>query len=465
MKRWVKKVHFIGIGGIGMSGIAEVLLNQGFEVTGSDLKDSPVIERLREIGGKVVIGHGADNLGDADVAVMSSAVRQDNPEVAAARYRGIPVIPRAEMLGELMRMKWGIAVAGSHGKTTATSMIATVLSKAGFDPTAVIGGRLNMFGSNAKLGQGEWMVAEADESDGSFLHLSPAMVIVTNIDQEHMDHYKSMDSLCSTFSEFMNGAPFYGLVIAGIDDHRVRALLPGIKRRVVTYGLAGDADIRAVDVTCPGRGCRFVTIRQGRRLGEVYLDIPGVHNAVNALAALAVAFELGVDFPAAAGALHGFSGISRRFELKGEAAGVMVVDDYAHHPTEVKAVLAAARDYMEVARNGRLLAAFQPHRYTRTQNLWDQFADSFHLPDYLVMTEIYPASEEPIAGITGEALFREVSKRRGQQGRETEFAGSVSGAAQKLAEKARAGDLVMTLGAGTIWKAGEELVTVLEEGK
>ena len=297
MKRWVKKVHFVGIGGIGMSGIAEVLLNLGFEVSGSDIGEGPTVARLRELGGEIFIGHAAENLDDADVVVTSSAVGPENPEVVAARYEGVPVIPRAAMLAELMRMKWGIAVAGSHGKTTTTSMVASVLSQAGLDPTAVIGGKLNIFGgSNAKLGQGEWMVAEADESDGSFLHLAPTVVVVTNIDREHMDHYRDMDDLYETFLRFMNSVPFYGLVVCCVDDPALRALIPKIERRVVTYGVSGDADIRAVRLSCQGLGCGFTAVHQGRTLGEVRLGLPGMHNAINALAALAVAFELDVPF-------------------------------------------------------------------------------------------------------------------------------------------------------------------------
>lgn len=466
MKRWVKKVHFVGIGGIGMSGIAEVLLNLGFKVTGSDLKKSPVTERLEGLGGRVVIGHDGSNVEGADVVVTSSAVRADNPEVVAARYQGIPVIPRAEMLSELMRMKWGVAVAGSHGKTTTTSMVATVLSRAGFDPTAVIGGKLNIYGSNARLGEGEWIVAEADESDGSFLHLTPTVVVVTNIDREHIDHYGTIESLHDTFIEFMNRVPFYGLVVAGIDDPTVRALAPRVKRRVVTYGVSDDADIRAVDVTCPGLGCEFVVVKEGARLGEVRLDLPGAHNATNALAALAVAFELGVDFPTAAEALHGFTGIGRRFEVKGEAKGVIVIDDYAHHPTEIKATLRAAREFLESSRRGegaRVVAAFQPHRYSRTKDLAEEFARAFFDADFLIMTEIYSAGEDPVPGVSGHKLFQDTTALRTERGLTTEFADGPEEAVEMLASMVRPGDVVITMGAGSIWRAGEELVRALEE--
>jgi UDP-N-acetylmuramate--alanine ligase len=388
MKRWVRKVHFVGIGGIGMSGIAEVLLNLGFQVSGSDLAASATTRRLEGLGARIAVGHRPDNLLETDVVVTSSAVRPDNPEVVAARYQGIPVIPRAEMLAELMRMKHGIAVSGAHGKTTTTSMIAAVLSAAGLDPTAVIGGRLNLFnGANAQLGQSEWMVAEADESDGSFLRLSPTMVVVTNIDREHMDHYRTMENLYEAFVAFMNGVPFYGLAIACIDDPALRALVPRVKRRVVTYGRSDDADIRAVEVVCHGLSCRFVAVRKGERLGEVKLFLPGAHNALNALAALAVAFEVDVSFKDAAQALGGFTGVSRRFEVKGEERGVMVVDDYGHHPTEIKATLEGAGAVVAERQPGaRLIAVFQPHRYSRTQDLWDLFPAAFHSADLLFLT-------------------------------------------------------------------------------
>jgi UDP-N-acetylmuramate--alanine ligase len=468
MKRWVKNVHFVGIGGIGMSGIAEVLLNLGFGVSGSDLKPTPITERLAAMGGRIVIGHAAGNIAGADVVVTSSAVRPDNPEVVAARYQAIPVIPRAEMLAELMRMKWGVAVAGSHGKTTTTSMVCTVLTRAGFDPTCVIGGKLNIFGSNAKLGQGEWMVAEADESDGSFLHLSPTLVIVTNVDREHMDHYQDLDALHATFVEFMRRVPFYGLVVAGIDDPAVRSLIPQVQRRVVTYGLADDAAIRAVDVRCVGLECRFVAVKQGVRLGEVSLGIPGVHNAVNALAALAVAFELGVPFDQAAAALHGFTGAGRRFEVKGEKNGVIVIDDYGHHPTEIRATLSAARDFLTSSRRAqgaRLVVAFQPHRYSRTKDLWEEFGGAFFEADVLFMADIYAASEDPIPGISGETLCREVGQRRAERGLATRFIPAIADIAAAAKKEVRPGDVFLTLGAGSIWQAGETLLALLEAEK
>jgi UDP-N-acetylmuramate--alanine ligase len=464
MKHRIRKIHFVGIGGIGMSGIAEVLLNLGFEVSGSDLRESSTVLRLRELGGKVMIGHAHENVGDTDVVVISSAVKSDNPEVVAARYQGIPVIPRAEMLAELMRMKRGIAVAGSHGKTTITSMIASVMANAGLDPTAIIGGKLELFDSNAKLGQSEWMVAEADESDGSFLYLNPTVAVVSNIDREHMEHYKTIENLHQTFVEFMNRVPFYGLVAAGADDPIVRALIPRIKRRVITYGTADDCDIRAVDVKCGAMGCEFVVVSEGRRLGEVKLGLPGAHNAVNALAALAVAFELEVDFETAAEALHGFSGLGRRFEIKGRPAGVTVVDDYGHHPTEIKATLQAAREYMEGMgsnKDSRLVVAFQPHRYTRTQDLWDEFVGSFSEPDLLFLSEIYSAGEGPINGVTSQALFEDVLKKRSETGHETFFIESMSEIATTIAQTVKEGDLVLTLGAGSVHKIGSKLIDIL----
>jgi UDP-N-acetylmuramate--alanine ligase len=464
MKQWVNRVHFVGIGGIGMSGIAEVLLTLGFEVSGSDLADSPTVARLHQLGGQIIIGHRAENVEGADVVVISSAVKADNPEVIAAHYHGIPVIPRAEMLAELMRMKRAVAVAGAHGKTTTTSMIATILSHAGLDPTAVIGGRLNLFdGSNARLGQSEWLVAEADESDGSFLHLTPTVVVVTNLDREHMDYYHDMERLYDTFVEFMNRVPFYGLVVCGIDDPALRALIPRINRRVVTYGLADDADIRAVEVHCRGLACRFTAVREGARLGVVELGLPGTHNALNALAALAVAFELDVSFEAAAEGLHGFGGVGRRFEVKGEVGGVLVVDDYGHHPTEIKATLAAGRNVVSGRGPGaRLIAAFQPHRYTRTQDLWEEFRRTFFDADVLLMTAIYEACESPIPGISGATLYAQVDKARAERGLPTRYVAEVGQLAAALAAEARPGDVVVTLGAGSITRVGPQLLTLLE---
>ncbi len=464
MKHKIKKIHFVGIGGIGMSGIAEVLLNLGFEVSGSDLRDSTTVERLRELGGKVVKGHFPENVGETDVVVISSAVKSDNPEVVAARYQGIPVIPRAEMLAELMRMKRGIAIAGSHGKTTITSMIASILAGAGLDPTAVIGGKLELFDSNAKLGQSDWLVAEADESDGSFLYLNPTIAVVSNIDREHMEHYQTMDNLHETFVEFMNRLPFYGLVAAGADDPTLRALIPRIKRKVVTYGVADDCDIRAVDVKCGALGCEFVAVSEGRRLGEVKLGLPGEYNAVNALAALAVAFELDVVFETASRALYGFSGLGRRFEIKGRPAGVMVVDDYGHHPTEVRATLKAAREYMQGLgrkKDSRMVVAFQPHRYSRTQDLWEEFIESFSEPDILFLTDIYSAGEEQLNGVTGQALFEDVRKKRSEIGLETFYIESLSEMASTIAQTVKQGDLVLTLGAGNVHQVGSKLTDIL----
>ncbi len=466
MKNWVKDVHFVGIGGIGMSGIAEVLLNLGFSVSGSDLRESPITERLRSLGGVVHVGHDSANLTHADVVVISSAVKPDNPEVVAARYAGIPVIPRAEMLSEIMRMKRGVAVAGTHGKTTTTSMIAAILTKSGMDPTAIIGGKLNIFGSNAKLGGGEWMVAEADESDGSFLHLAPTVAVITNVDREHMEHYGTLDNLHDAFVEFTNRVPFYGLVVACVDDKVTRSLIPRIKRRVVTYGTSGDADVRAADLRCAGGGCEFLVVRQGEGIGKIRLGVPGEHNAVNAAAALAVAYELGVAPAKAAAGLHEFSGVGRRFEIKGETAGVTVIDDYGHHPTEVRATLKAARDYLRSTRepNGaRLVVVFQPHRYSRTRDLWDEFVESFNEADLLVTTRVYPAGEDPIKGITGEGLNRAIAARRSERGLKTMFVPEVSDVAVLLSEEVEAKDVVVTLGAGNVFKAGEDLLKVLEE--
>src|SRR5882762_6436412 len=411
-----KRIHFVGIGGIGMSGIAELLANLGFEVSGSDLKRSAVATRLAEkFGVRVHEGHRAEHVADAQVVVVSSAVRPSNPEVIEAARRGIPVIPRAEMLAELMRLRFSIAVAGSHGKTTTTSMIAVVLERAGLDPTAVIGGRLSAFGSNARLGRGEYLVAEADESDRSFLLLSPTIAVLTNIDHEHMESYGSFADLQQAFVEFANKVPFYGSVIACADEADLAAVLPRVNRRVVTYGLSdvspklsaeagGGPYIRGADVEIGAFGGRCVVYRGAgadpERLGELHLSLPGRHNLQNALAAVAVADRLGIEFSAVASALLDFRGAERRFERHAEANGVLVVDDYGHHPTEIAAVLAAARATL----GRRLVVAFQPHRYTRTQQLMDAFGPALREADEIVLTDIYGASEEPIAGVTLDAL-------------------------------------------------------------
>jgi UDP-N-acetylmuramate--alanine ligase len=450
------RLHFVGIGGIGMSGIAEVLLNLGYSVSGSDLKESEATHRLRSLGAKIFAGHREENLaGDPSVVVISTAVKFSNPEVLEARRRNIPVIPRAEMLAELMRMKYGVAVAGSHGKTTTTSMIAAVLSAAGLDPTMVIGGRVRALGSNAKLGQGEMLVAEADESDGTFLLLSPTIAVVTNIDREHMDYYQTMERLTESFLAFINKVPFYGLAVLCLDHPNVRALIPKVKKRFVTYGLAPEADISARELRTESMGCQFSVTRRSETLGRLKLHLPGRHSATNALAAVAVAQELEIPFAHVAEGLESFTGIHRRFEIKGEAGGVLIIDDYGHHPVEIRATLQAIRDGWQRP----LTVIFQPHRYSRTKDLFDDFLTAFDGADRLVLTEVYAAGEEPVAGVSGEALYQAV-KRRGHL--EAEFIADKSQIAKRLVPMLRRGDLVLTLGAGDIYRVGEELVEALK---
>ncbi len=453
------KVHFVGIGGIGMSGIAELLLNLGYRVSGSDLKESEITKRLAGLGGQIAFGHVADNVSsDVDVVVTSSAVRRSNPEVIVARSRNIPVIPRAEMLAELMRVKEGIAIAGSHGKTTTTSLIATVLAHAGLDPTAVVGGKLNALGSNAKLGKGRYMVVEADESDGSFLHLSPTIAVITNIDAEHLDHYGTMEALVQAFVDFADRVPFYGLGILCLDHPVVQSLLPRLQKRHVTYGISPQAEWRADDVRLGGFEARFAVSHKGKRLGEVALRMVGAHNVLNALAAIAVAHELGIPFEQTAEALAGFQGVQRRFTVRGEHDGIMVVDDYGHHPAEVKATLAGARAAFP---HRRIVVAFQPHRFTRTRDLLGDFATSFNEADVLFVTEIYAAGEEPIANVTGEGFVAAV---RGCGHRDATFVPVRAELGQRLADRVQRGDLVITLGAGDITHAGEDLLGLLAAG-
>ena len=445
----VRHIHFVGIGGIGMSGIAEVLLNLGYQVSGSDLKDGPVIRRLQSLGAEVHLGHQASHIGGAHVVVVTSAARPENPEVQAALARGIPVIPRAEMLAELMRMKSGLAVAGAHGKTTTTSMLATVLTKVGLDPTVVIGGRLSSLGSNAKLGQGQFMVVEADESDGSFLLLSPTMAIVTNIDPEHLDHYGTVEKIREAFLAFINKVPFYGAAVVCLDNEHIRRLLPAVKKRLITYGLSHQADYRPGEVEFRGTRSHFTVFSGGSRLGEIRLAMPGLHNVLNATAVVALCLDLGLSFQQVAEALEGFTGVGRRFELKGESQGVLVVDDYGHHPSEILATLGAARTGFG---ERRIVVAFQPHRFTRTRDLLEEFTGAFHQADVVLMTDIYPAGEIPIPGVSAEDLCHRV---RATGHRQTWHVGKVEGASQWLQEFSQQGDLVITLGAGDIWKAGE----------
>ncbi len=454
-----RHVHFVGIGGIGMSGIAELLANLGYRVSGSDVKRSELTDRLQTLGVEVAVGHDASNVKEADVVVISSAIAEGNLEVAAARARHIPVIPRAEMLAELMRLRFGIAVAGAHGKTTTTSMVAWVLERAGLDPTAVIGGRLSAFGSNARLGRGEYMVAEADESDRSFLTLSPTIAVMTNIDREHMDAYGSFDDIVGAFAAFAERVPFHGAVIACVDDPAVAQLLPRLRRRTIGYGFRDDADVRGRAPESDGRRSRCQVdfhlrgVPGGSGSGALELAVPGRHNLQNALAAVAVGLELGVPFARIGAALAEFQGAERRYQHKGAAAGVTVIDDYGHHPAEITAVLAAARD----GRPARLVVAFQPHRYTRTRDLLDAFGPALAAADLVVLTDVYPAGEAPIPGATLTELAASI--RRSVP--ELHVVPSLDDVPAALVRLVRPGDLVITLGAGSIGGVADRVLAAL----
>jgi UDP-N-acetylmuramate--alanine ligase len=454
-----RRVHFVGIGGIGMSGIAELLANLGYRVSGSDARRSELTDRLESLGVRVAVGHDARHVGDADVVVISSAIAPANPEIAEARARHVPVIQRAEMLAELMRLRFGIAIAGAHGKTTTTSMVALMLERAGLDPTAVIGGRLSAFGSNARLGLGQYMVAEADESDRSFLRLSPAIAIITNIDREHLDAYGSFDRLVEAFTDFANRVPFYGAVVACLDDPPVASMLPRVTRRVITYGCADAADVRGESLETDGRTGRCHVryhvrgVPGGTGEGEISLSVPGRHNLLNALGAVAVGLEIGVSFDRIATALASFQGVERRYQVRGTIGGVTVVDDYGHHPTEVAAVLRTAR----AGQPARLVAVFQPHRYSRTRDLLDEFGPALAIADVVVLTDIYPAGEAPIPGVTLDTLAAAV-RRSAADVRVVAALGDVPAAVARLAQP---GDLVVTLGAGSIGSVGNQLLAAL----
>jgi len=456
-------MHFVGIGGIGMSGIAELLANLGYRVSGSDARRSDITDRLATLGVQIMSGHEARHVGEADVVVVSSAIAADNPEVVEARARHIPVIPRAEMLAELMRLRVGIAVAGAHGKTTTTSMVALMLERAGLDPTAVIGGRLSAFGSNARLGQGQYIVVEADESDRSFLRLSPSIAIVTNIDREHMESYGSFDGLVDAFCDFADRVPFYGAVIACVDNPPVRDMLPRLERRTITYGFSEDADVRGVDPVTDGWSGRCAVEFQvrgvpgGTGVGEVHLGVPGRHNLENALAAVAVGLELGVPFDRIRLALAEFRGAERRYQTRGEVRGVRVVDDYGHHPTEIAAVLKAGRD----GHPFRLMAVFQPHRYSRTRDLLEAFGPALAEADVVVLTDIYAAGETPIPGITLAALADVIRPAV----RELHVVPSIDDVPREVVRLAQPGDLLITLGAGSIGRVSERIVTALAEAE
>lgn len=454
-------IHFVGIGGIGMSGIAEVLHNLGYEVTGSDLKDSETTKRLSDLGIKVYKGHKAENVDDAHVLVISSAVQSDNPEVIEARKRSIPVIPRAEMLAELARLKHGILVAGAHGKTTTTSLISTILAHGGFDPTVVIGGRLKATGSNARLGQGEFLVAEADESDGSFLKLSPTIAVVTNIDREHMDFFKTMDSLKAAFLSFINKVPFYGVSVICIENEHLQGLLPSIHRRFITYGLNPEAELYAENIRKGFMSISFEVIYKNKNIGDFHLPAPGVHNVLNSLAAIGVALVLKLDVSIIKDALRGFSGIQRRFEFKGEVSGIKVFDDYGHHPLEIRATLKAAKEglLLSTQQSGRLFVLFQPHRYTRTRDLMDEFSSSFDDADSLVLLDIYSAGENPIEGVDSATLIGRIEKTGINN---AVYMKTKEDAVGHIISHMRRGDVLLTLGAGNVWKLGEEILKKLK---
>lgn len=454
----IKNIHFIGIGGSGMNGIAEVLINMGYRVTGSDLSETPVTRRLKHLGAGIFIGHREENVRSSDCVVYSSAVKKDNPELKEAASRSIPAIPRAEMLSELMRMKYGIAIAGTHGKTTTTSMISMILGAAKMDPTIVTGGKLLSLGANARLGGGDFLVAEADESDGSFLKLSPTIAVVTNIDREHMDHYADMEEVKTAFLDFMNKVPFFGCAVICLDHPVIQSLVPGISRRHISYGLTAQADVHGKNITHRGMQTSFDVWFGNAGAGTVTLKLPGEHNVYNSLAAIAVARELEIDFPTIKEGLEGFTGVERRFQARGTEAGVTVIDDYGHHPEEIKAVLKAAKKGFD----SRLVVIFQPHRFSRTKDLFSEFLSAFNDADKLILTDVYPAGEEPVEGATGEALYKGIKAYGHKDVSYCPKAGDLAGYA---ASAITAGDMVVTLGAGDVWKAGLKLLDILRGGK
>ncbi|MEA1935067.1 MAG: UDP-N-acetylmuramate--L-alanine ligase [Thermodesulfobacteriota bacterium] len=459
MYKKTQHIHFVGIGGIGMSGIAELLINLGYQVSGSDLRTTEITRRLAQLGGTIRQGHRSEWVEGADVVVISSAVKDDNIEVLAARESHIPVIPRAEMLAELMRLKkYGIAVAGSHGKTSTTSMVGWILAQAGLDPTVVIGGMVNSLGANAKLGKGEFLVAEADESDGSFLQLSPVLEIVTNIDREHLDYYSGIKEIKEVFVEFINKIPFYGAAVLCLDDPCISDILPEIKKRIITYGLTSRADIHAGEIRAEGLVSRFNVCTKNEALGEIRLSLPGLHNVSNALAAITIALELEISFAVISDALGSFSGVQRRMQVKGEKRNILLMDDYGHHPTEVRATLSALRNSWP---ERRIVVMFQPHRYTRTQALFKEFCSAFHEADVLLLTDIYPAGESPIKGVSAKSLMKGIMEH---DRRHVYLVSDIADLPQAVMGMLSDGDLVLTLGAGNIRRAGEELVERLENG-
>lgn len=460
MYKRYQHIHFVGIGGIGMSGIAEVLLNLGYRISGSDLRESDTTRRLEGLGAKICIGHREENIQGADVVVLSSAIGEDNPEAVAARRVGkIPVIRRAEMLAELMRLKYAVLVAGAHGKTTTTSMVATVLARGRLDPTVVIGGKLNAWGTNAKLGTGEFVVAEADESDGTFLLLPPTIAVVTNIDLEHVDYYRDLDHIRETFLTFINRVPFYGQAVLCLEDENIQELLPRIEKRFITYGFSPQADFQARDVETEGLKTRYRAFFQGEELGGIEIRIPGRHNVLNSLAAVAVGRELEIDWPSIQAGLEDMTGVQRRFQIKGDVDGILVLDDYGHHPTEIRAVLDALAGCFP---DRRRVVAFQPHRYSRTQGLMDQFARCFYQSDVLLVTEIYAAGEAPLPEVSGEVLAGKIAAHGHH---EIRYCPTLEDVTAELLRIAVPGDVVITLGAGSIWQAGERFLEARKAGK
>jgi len=448
-------IHFVGIGGIGMSGIAELLLNLGYKVSGSDISSSDITRRLERLGGIIFKGHSEEQIHGADVVVTSSAVGPENSEVVAAGRASIPVIPRAEMLAELMRLKYSVAIAGAHGKTSTTSIVASVLAKGGLDPTIVIGGKLKSIDSNALLGEGDFIVAEADESDGSFLKMSPTIAVVTNIDREHLDYYKGLNHIQEVFLNFIEKIPFYGLAVLCLDNEPIQEIIPNIQKRFTTYGMSTQADFRAKDVVFEGLKSRFKVYHHGALLGDILLNLPGIHNVYNSLASIAVGIELDIPFDVIKTALQTAEGVQRRLEIKGEKKGVTVVDDYGHHPTEIKTTLEAARGCWP---DRRIVAVFQPHRYSRTQALFDDFTRAFYQSDLLVVLPIYAAGEKKIAGVEGFALFEEI-QRHGHK--DVVYAESLETAVSHLKTILASNDILLTLGAGDVWKVGEMLLEEL----
>jgi UDP-N-acetylmuramate--alanine ligase len=451
-------IHFVGIGGIGMSGIAELLLNLGYRVSGSDLRQTSITDRLQRLGGTIFKGHRGDQIEGADVVVVSSAIDEANPEVNSALKASVPVIPRAEMLAELMRLKYSIAVAGAHGKTSTTSLVATVLAAGGLDPTVVIGGKLKSIGSNAVLGQGDYIVAEADESDGSFLKYSPAIAVVTNIDREHLDFYTDLDNIKNVFLSFIDRIPFYGLVVVCLDDEAVQDLIPKIRKRMITYGLSPQADLQARNIVAKELTSTFEVLHQGTLLGKIHLTLPGEHNVNNALASVAIGLELGIEFDTIKTALEKAEGVQRRLEVKGEIRAMTVIDDYGHHPTEIKTTLAALAQGWP---GRRKIVVFQPHRYTRTRALFDDFARSFYLADVLLVMPIYAASEQPIEGV-GSRLLCDSIQAHGHK--EVHFVDGEQAAVDLLIDLVSPADVVLTLGAGDVFRVGERLLDKLHDG-